>query len=315
MKINLNSPGTISLLLLVGIAVCAGAYGLVTYQNQMSKRSFNNKEGYEFPYDLRRPDHTYYLPKDLVEISGMAYYRPDEVLIIQDEKASIYLYSLAQDKIVKEVDFGKNRDYEGIAYTVDDIYVLEMDGDLHRVQDFLGIAPKIDKFETLFSYRNDTEGLCYDPVTSSLLIAPKEKGLEGTNPEQRGIYAFDLAEERLQSRPVFTIDQIDLGQLVYGKNRTYPFKPSAIAIEPETNNIYVLASVGKVLLVIDRNNEILQVEMLDRTMLPQPEGLTFDNNGDLLISSEGKNGRGMIVRFSKKAPKPNRKKSVQKENE
>ena len=56
---------------------------------------------------------------------------------------------------------------------------------------------------------------------------------------------------------------------------------------PISGNLYVLASVGKTLVVIDHHNQIMHVELLDPMQFPQPEGICFDPQGNLFISSEG----------------------------
>ena len=67
----------------------------------------------------------------------------------------------------------------------------------------------------------------------------------------------------------------------------------------------MLASVGKVLIVIDpKDQRVLHVQLLDPAVFPQPEGMTFDANDNLLISSEGLAGQpASITRFNPVIPK------------
>ena len=64
------------------------------------------------------------------------------------------------------------------------------------------------------------------------------------------------------------------------------FKPSAATINPLTNELYILASVNKLLVVADRKGNVKDVYPLDPVTFNQPEGITFTPWGDLIISNE-----------------------------
>jgi len=78
------------------------------------------------------------------------------------------------------------------------------------------------------------------------------------------------------------------------------FKPSAAAINPITQKLFIIASVGKVLVIADKQGEVEQVFRLDPAMYNQPEGMTFAPNGDLYISNEGGEGIATILKFNYK---------------
>ena len=67
------------------------------------------------------------------------------------------------------------------------------------------------------------------------------------------------------------------------------FKPSAAGINPVNGKLYIVASVGKLLVIADKNGKVEQAIRLDPVMYNQPEGMTFAPNGDLYISNEGDN--------------------------
>ena len=54
------------------------------------------------------------------------------------------------------------------------------------------------------------------------------------------------------------------------------------------------------LYVFDMNGKIQYLQKLDSKLFPQPEGIAFMNNGDLLISNEGRKDLATIVRFNYK---------------
>lgn len=257
---------------------------------------------YQFPYNLSSPNDRQKLPGKLQEISGLAYWDKDEVLAIQDEIAKVFVYNLAQEEIVRSVDFGKDLDYEGITRIDNTVYVLESDGDIHYFTMPSAGVKKVDagKFESKFNTSHDTEGLCYDPFTQRLLIVPKEEQLapkEGFK-KHKGIYAFNPATGMLDENPLWSIDPKELGQIIYGEERSYHFKPSGIAVHPNGQHIYVISSVGKLLIVLDRKGEIQYLERLDDDLFSQPEGITFTPAAELIISSEGRSKSGKILRFT-----------------
>jgi len=158
---------------------------------------------------------------------------------------------------------------------------------------------KTKKYKTALDEGNDTEGLCYEAKKERLLVLCKEdpgKKLKG----QRAIYAWDLKKKKLSKKPVHTIDENAIETLLDKqgiKTKNFHFKPSGLAVHPFTGDIYVISSVGKVLVVLNRKNGIKSVTRLNENVFEQPEGICFMKNGDLLISNEGKKKKGNILLF------------------
>ena len=71
-----------------------------------------------------------------------------------------------------------------------------------------------------------------------------------------------------------------------------------MAIHPITGEYYVLEGVRPKLLIIDRDGHLKNAYFLEKAMFPQPEGITFNEEGILFISSEGKgDGLGTITQL------------------
>lgn len=270
-----------------------------------------------FAYTLEKPDDRYKLPAYLEEISGLSFYGKGKMACIQDEKAIIYVLNLKQESIVKKYDFGKDADYEDIAVTGKTAFVLRNNGDIYRIKDFRKKDRKIKKYETPLKEKNDTEGLAYDPLSSSLLIAckgspsiEKDKLYEG----YKAIYKFDMEEEELIKEPLILIDLDRIDS--YKDQNTFSklslrvakrlhliesesnFQPSGLAVHPIYGEIYIISSVGKMLMVLDRHGKIKDVRELDPFLFRQPEGICFSPSGDMYISNEGKGGKGYILKFT-----------------
>ncbi|WP_020567876.1 hypothetical protein [Neolewinella persica] len=299
----LDKPNLLSLLILGGVVLLAGGYGVVTYTQSPDLEHFPVDPDYGFAFNFDQPNIVVDVPKDLKEISGLAPWRADdEVLAVQDEDGKLFVLNTNTGKVKHELSFGKDRDYEGVARKGDNIYVLERDGDIHHLVYAEGKEIfEADKLETSFSYRNDTEGICLDPATGHLLIVPKEQELNPSDEDKyrHGIYGFNLADSVLAFQPLFYIDELEVGEIIYGKIARYSFKPSGIAVDPVTKDIYVLASVGKILIVIGRESEIKHIELLKEKIFSQPEGITFNEAGDLFISSEGRGKNGIVATFKR----------------
>ena len=65
------------------------------------------------------------LPDILYEVSGIAYMGDQKIAAVQDEKGIIFVYNLSTSSIEKEILFGEDGDYEGIALAGSTAYVLK----------------------------------------------------------------------------------------------------------------------------------------------------------------------------------------------
>lgn len=277
----------------------------------------NPREEDPFSYDLDAPDDRYIMPDYLEEISGISFFGKDKIACVQDEKAFIYVLNLEQERIVKKYDFGSDADYEDIAVVDKTAYVLRNNGQIYRIHDFGKKDQKVRKFVTPLKEKNDTEGLAYDPLSASLLIACKEspsidkdKPYKGT----RAIYKFDLEEEELLEEPLFLIDlerldshidqnafrriSLQVAKRLRMIESSTSFQPSGLAIHPVFGEIYIISSVGKLLVILDRRGTVKDVKKLDPQKFRQPEGICFAPNGDMYISNEGLGGKGYILKFN-----------------
>jgi len=273
-------------------------------------------EEYSFPYILDKPDTRYQLPPYLEEISGLAYCQKDKLACVQDERANIYVLKFGKELDISTYKFGKDGDFEDIAIVNKTAYVLRNDGRIFRVKDFTNKENKVKKYKTPLSEKNDTEGMAYDPLSNSLLIACKgSPSIEKDNLHNgyRAVYRFDLDSKELIIRPDMLINLNDLDS--YKDRSTFSkfssklakklhlvdsetsFKPSGLSIHPLSGDIYLISSIGKLLIVMDRSGKILDIHELDDKIFRQPEGICFSPSGDLYISNEGQGGKGYILKF------------------
>jgi len=295
-----------------------GAILLMLFLNPVHAQEAE-KRTYVFPYDLLNPDEKMILPGILEEISGNVLLNNDIMICIQDEKGDLFFYDLNEKRLIKKVDFAKDGDYEDLCIVNDKVFALRSNGTLYEISNFEDEDKiRTKEIKTRLTKKNNCEGLCYDPPGNRLLIALK--GDPEVDDEQdfsgyKAIYAFDIEKEKVDRIPAYLIDleiikNLDNASLyekishriaeTFEESGDIRFQPSALAIHPLTDEIYVLASVGKTIVVMSGAGEIIWVEKLDKWKFVQPEGIAFAPDGTLYISSEGDGGNGVLMKFEMK---------------
>jgi uncharacterized protein YjiK len=258
------------------------------------------------PYDLQNPSFVINLvSEELKEISGLS---PTDsagiYLAISDEKGEIFFIDGAGGgAILNKVFFREKGDFEGVEMVGKCLYAVKSDGDVFEIGCWNDENKQMKEYKTPLKKTDDVEGLCYDAKRFALLLACKQ------NPDSAGlrrIFVFDLKTKQLSDKPVYTLDPEAVNRLVPldedAKNRY--ISPSGIAIHPKTGDVYVISSAQKRLVVLDyKSGAIRYAVRLNKRLLPQPEGIAFDAEGNLYLSSEGKKGEGLVLRFDYKAPK------------
>jgi len=267
-------------------------------------------------YDLSMPDLRWPLPVSLKEISGLCFADQDSwLLAIQDEKGIVFGIDPETGQIKKTWPLAGKGDFEGIEVADSVLFVLRSDGVLFQSLWLNGPNEEVTPIPILSRKGVDLEGLGWDPVLKKLLIAVKDDPLL-TNNSIKGWLYYDPGTGILDSKVV----GIDKEQFIAvarkqlnksGKKRMmawlkktpdqFPLGPSAIAVHPETREVYMLSHRGKVLLVFNNGGFCTHIFALDPTMFPQPEGIAFNQKGDLFIASEGtKKKPGQISIFRNK---------------
>jgi uncharacterized protein YjiK len=273
-----------------------------------------------FPYTLTHPSKKFKLPHCLDEISGLSYLEHSKLACIQDEKGKIYIFDLEKGKVTEKIKFGIEKDYEDIEIVDKKAYILQSNGNILKVKNFESNLPRVKKYKTLLSSKNDAEGLAFDKESNALLIACKDsphlkkkcKDLKG----KKAVYKFDLNTKEISKKPACIIDIDDLKDFggyssckksFVGLTRIFDlkkgdinFRPSGIAVHPKTKDIYIISSADKMLIVLNRKGEIITAKSLNKKIFKQPEGICFSPEGDLFISNERNGSRANILMFNYK---------------
>lgn len=298
---------------IIALLLCSGCN---FPKNEATKAKEMERNSFTFNYSLDKPKSVWQLPDELREISGLSFYGDSTLAAIQDEDARIYLLNSSSGKLLSVYDFGKKGDFEGIEIVGTTAWALKSNGELFRVEQFDQARPVVTKYSTPLSDANNAEGLTYYSETNSLLIACKGKpGLKKGEKYEgyKAIYSFGLDELIMDTNPEYLIDLSVIEAFrSQGAIREFYikttkktglisdalfFEPSGIAIHPQSNYLYVISHTAKLLLVLNREGEILDIQKLNPTLFNQPEGICFSPDGTLYISNEGGKGQGSILKF------------------
>ncbi len=253
-------------------------------------------------FAVGKPDASWAMPPELLEISGISWIDATHLMAIEDLHASLYVLSLGKDVSVEKVipfkkDKDKKFDVEDVAMAGNSAFTIWSHGAIFEIGNWKS-EPQVTEYTTGLTKEDNTEGICFDPVTGNLLIACKGRGENtGEKKSTRAVYQFNMKDKTLVAEPLFLIKKKEFAEK---SQEEVDFNPSAISIDPISNNIYILSTKGsKCLASFDRKGNLLTFQNLDAAIFPQPEGLCFSPEGTLYISSEGKKTAGMIYKFNR----------------
>lgn len=250
-------------------------------------------------YDLTNPEK-FNMPESLFEISGITFNKGkgDTIYAIQDEEGK--LFRLAWHvKLQQHTKFSKKGDYEDLAIVRDEVFVLKSNGMLYSfpVSEAKFEEPlKVDEIKKVLP-KGEYEGMYGDEKSGNLYIICKNCPQDNSKNSVSG-YIINPADTT-KSTGSFSID-VDEIKAINGKVER-GFRPSALALNPITNEWYIVSAVNKLLVVTDNQWKVKHAFPLSGNIFTQPEGIAFDTAGNLYISDEGDDfADGNILKFVRK---------------
>jgi len=251
-----------------------------------------NKEA--VPFNISNPQIKIELSKELKEISGLTWFNNNQLGTVQDEAGIFYLLNSNTGKIEEKIKFSLPGDFEGVESVGNCIYTLTSSGTLFY---FDKNKPEdVKRINTPLNLMNDAEGLGYDAISNQLLIICKESGgIKNSKFKGKSIYGLNIENHAFSDDPFATIKKSSIEEFV----KVDKFKPSAIAVDPLTQDIYIIASAGKLLVVLGKDLKVKAAVKLPSKKYAQPEGICFSPEGDLFISNEGKDHKATIYHIKR----------------
>jgi len=252
-------------------------------------------------YDLSQPEK-FLMPESLFEISGIAFKegKSDSIFAIQDEEGKFFGLAWGVKK-QSHTKFAKKGDYEDVAIVRGRVIVLKSSGTLF-------LFPFADRnFEEIDSTHEmkaklpegEYEAMYGDDSTNKLYVLCKNCKSDDQKKSITG-YILTLTDSVSQVG-TFAVDVEAMKNLATDKDKVKgEFRPSAMARNPVDGNWYIVSSVNKLIVVADKNWTIKQTIELNGNTFNQPEGIAFDNDGNMYISNEGDDlSQGNILKFAR----------------
>lgn len=255
--------------------------------------------GVSSTYDLNNPV-SIELPSELDEISGIVYSAKDSSMFaITDDEGLLYNIDLNNKSVVRKWRFDKKRDFEELVYHDGIFNVLISNGDIESIkfgnEDSILITKS--EFPAAGNNRNEFEAMYYDDSLQMLILLCKN--CIGDGSKAITVWGFDISTQAYVILP-FALD-LDLIAEKLGVDRV-KLRPSSAAINPVTNELYILSSINKLIIITDRVGKFIDFIELDPAIYEQPEGIAFDRQGNLYISNEkGRSKYATILKFLRKS--------------
>ncbi len=296
------------LYILVIFSLCSSCdifFASKKHQHKYAMISFS-KSNQTF-YQYKHPDYEKDLGVELTEISGLDFDElNNSLLAINDEEGNVYELNIKNFDIISKNQFWNTGDYEAIEFDGIYIWILKSNGKLYKYDP---IKKETEVIETKLSSDNDVEGLCFNHDEGVFYIACKGNTLNKEDKvKTKAIYVFDIVKNKLRKNPLFKIHPKQLKKFMLenadGKvdsnflDRADVFSPSAIAMS-ENKDLFILSARGSALLVIDSDLNIKELTFFNPKYLPQPEGICFDGENNLYVSTEGKSQKARLVVYKR----------------
>ncbi|MDT8373342.1 MAG: hypothetical protein RQ737_05120 [Bacteroidales bacterium] len=255
-------------------------------------------------YDLSNPDRTIILPPVLLEISGITVIDSTSVACVQDENGIVFIFDLEKNELRDHFIFHYPGDYEGIAGVAGSFYVLRSDGTLFETRPDQS-SDFTRQISSVGGPHADYEGLCYDKRNHRLLVVGKNNPKRDSRDEEKHpVFGIDLRSDTPAGETVLEFDLHTITIYAEENNVKVPdddgeisLRVSGIAIHPLTNMLFVISAANRMMYVFNEDGTVHYIEKLDPDMFIMPEGISFHENGDMLISNEGKTEAPTILLF------------------
>lgn len=257
---------------------------------------FLNSDSVLNSFNFSIPFNVFDLEKEINEISGIKITDSGEIYCHEDENVIIYKLNKTNYKITDKLIVGnyiKKDDIEDIEIIDNYIYLVNSSGFIYKVDK--RNTSKYEIIKTKLTIKNDVEGICYNNKRNSLVIICK--GDSGIKDKLfKTAFEYNLTTNKFNETPILKINIAQVLNLSKRKN----FTPSSIRYLKEKDSYLILDSNGFSIVEINSDNRITNLKTLDKKYHRQPEGLTFDLKGNLIIVDEADGKKATINLYEKK---------------
>lgn len=236
------------------------------------------------------------LPARLREISGLALASDGRLLAHNDEEGIVFEIDVAKGVVREAFELWDSRgrlddDFEGIAVSVEHVYLLSSDGRLYEaLAGGTGGRVPCLVYDTRLGRDYEFEGLAYEPATRDLLLAAKDT--RGRAP--RGhlyIFRWSVDTKRVVEGGQIEIPVKEIEKRIAGRG----FNPSGIERHPLSGNYFLVAGRQHALAEITPAGALVGVRELPAGWHRQTEGIAFGPDYTLILSDEGGSKRARLT--------------------
>jgi hypothetical protein len=258
-------------------------------QARLAERQARLEQALAAPEDLQpdAPVARWILPARLAELSGMTLTADDRLFAHGDESGKVYQIDYRRGVIVKEFALGPPAvlaDFEAITAVGDSLILMTSRGVLYRfVEGEDGEGVEYIKVDTGLGDRCEFEGMAFDSLTNSLILACKNVRDNGRN-DAMLLYRWPLGGDSTTAAQPPEEIVVPLSAMV-GRLGWDRFEPSDINISPRTGNYVIVASGQQGLVEITPGGGVVFSRLLPRGHA-QPEALAITHDNLLLLGDE-----------------------------
>jgi len=255
--------------------------------------NFQKEDGY---FDLANPSEVNSLPMGISSFSDVAVLDSTHLVCIEPLNGNVVLFDLQRNAISSQLSLGSDYRFVDVSRMDSTLILIDSESKVHFLLPPYDSTSFVSSDETKENF--STSGICFHQSTKRLFllseVQEKEEGQFSSF-----LYAFNLNKHKLTEEPLFEINSSDVETFALNNNLSFPrngitnegdalealnFNPTAVAVHPKTNEIYILSSADRSLVVFNQFGEVVNFTILDARLFSIPTGLTFQDNGDLLIT-------------------------------
>jgi DNA-binding beta-propeller fold protein YncE len=281
--------------------------GVENYYHQKATH-FEKEDGY---FDLVHPESVTNLPMGVNAFTDFVIMDSSHLICLDDQIGGVLVYDLITNQTQGYLPTGIDSKITEVSKVDSTIILVDEKMDVHF------LLPPYDSTSITTESLKDkswiSSGMCLHESTKRLFFVA-ESDVENEI-QNYFIYTFNLNHRKLNERPLFEIKQEDIELFAISNNIALPtsqinengdtsgvfnFTPEVIAVHPKTNDIYVLSSADRSLVVYNQFGQVVNYTVLNQEIFVNPKAMTFYPNGDLLLTnSDLKNPSIVRIKWNK----------------
>jgi hypothetical protein len=255
--------------------------------------NFQKEDGY---FDLANPSTVSSFPMGVASFTDVTMLDSTHMIGIEPVNGNVMMIDLLNNSIASQLSLGSEFKFVDVSKMDSTLILFDSNSKVHFLLPPYDSTSFVSTNETKENF--STSGICFHESTKRLFllseVQEKEEGQFSSF-----LYAFNLNKRQLREEPLFEINSFAIETFAINNNLRLPrnkvtydgdtveglnFTPSALAIHPKTNEIYVLSSDDRTLVVYNQFGDVVNFTVLDAMIFSKPTGMTFQENGDLLIT-------------------------------